>query len=216
MSEAGKLLDSLTVYLGPQDQERAAQFRFPEDRARFVLGRALLGKCLDELGMPARPLDLTYTAQKRPLLTRNPELQFSISHAGDFVVLAISFYTLLGIDVEQVANEIDYKSLAENIFAGNDLSAFQELPADKSIRSFFQAWTAKEAWLKAQGIGILEGLTHVSVPLQPAPSPLRLAAAESDKQPWLLQTLPLPADYVGNLVWNDPLKSVDFAPINFT
>ena len=36
----------LEPYLDSRDRERAARFRFSGDRARFVLGRGLLRKCL--------------------------------------------------------------------------------------------------------------------------------------------------------------------------
>jgi 4'-phosphopantetheinyl transferase len=197
------------AYLDRPDRERAARFRFPEDRARFVLGRALLGRCLERyLGYRAQPLGLTYSAKGRPLL---PGVEFSISHAHDLVAVALSVGTLVGVDLEYVRADFNARELGEQIFSPEDLKIFQALAPEEQPRVFFHAWTGKEACLKACGLGIAGGMTQVAVPLSRQDAVTRIAQADSS---WCLQALPLPADYAGHLVWNDSGKEMDFRMVD--
>jgi 4'-phosphopantetheinyl transferase len=72
---------------------------------------------------------------------------WSISHKPQYVAAVVS-KTEIGIDIEEI------KPRAESIF---DLVASDEewdLSEDRSLYMFFRYWTAKEAVLKAIGIGI--------------------------------------------------------------
>ncbi len=84
IAEVSKTQDSLIDLescLDYRDCERAARFRFPDDRARFVLGRGLLRKCLGHFLQKAAPsIELAYTNLDRPVLPDDETIQFSISH----------------------------------------------------------------------------------------------------------------------------------------
>ncbi len=213
VSQAGPFLKEGEIYLNRQDHERAARFRFAEDRARFVLGRGLLGQCLGRyLDYPTEPLELAYTAEGRPFLPRDSTTQFSISHGRDLVGVALSRGTLVGIDLEYVAADFNFDEMAERIFSAADLKSFQALPAQEKLPAFFSAWTAKEAYLKAKGVGISEGLREVSVTRLPKDSVCTVTDARDpeDEKKWRLRALPVPADYRGTIAWNDPSKQIDF------
>jgi 4'-phosphopantetheinyl transferase len=200
------------AYLNPQDKERAGRFRFPEDRARFVLGRGLLGSCLSRyLDYPAAPLDLAWTSHGRPFLPHDPEVQFSISHTHELVAVAVSIGTLVGIDLEYMRVDFNVMELAERIFSEEDMKAFRALPTDEALSAFFRAWTSKEAYLKAQGVGLSGGLKEISISFGPGPQGRIMDAfRENNAQKWRVEGLPLPAGYAGHLAWNDPEKQPDF------
>ncbi len=189
--------------LSAPDRERAARYRFAEDRTRFVLGRLLLGKLLRHyLGYPSQAIEFSQTAQGRPILANDSSAQFSITHSHDLVAVALSIETLVGIDVQYVSPDVKLPALAERIFSDADLKIFQALPAGEAPSAFFRAWTGKEAILKARGIGLSGGLKEVPVIFH--------GASENALPDWRLQPLPLPADYRGHIAWNDPGKKLDF------
>ena len=206
-------VDDPEIFLSAADRERAARFRFADDRKRMILGRWLLGDCLHRhFGFARAPLDLTYTDAGRPTLTANPEIQFSISHAGDLVGVAFACGCLVGLDLERADREVDFPALARRIMSAPDLQRFSALPTEEMPRSFFQAWTTKEAWLKACGVGISGEVRGASASSQPdfSPQPLSIASQQEQKSEWLVQGIELPQAYLGNVVWNNPEKILDF------
>jgi 4'-phosphopantetheinyl transferase len=81
--------------------------------------------------------------------------KFNISHSGSFVAVAFSDNEI-GLDIEictdfDITTVIDYLHVKEKKFIADSNN-----PCD----AFFTVWTRKEAYLKAKGIGIVEGLNH--------------------------------------------------------
>ncbi len=77
------------------------------------------------------------------------EAEFSISHSGDAVLLAVS-ETPVGADIELISDR-DTSRIAKRAFCAEE-SAFIEASEDKR-RAFFDIWTRKESYMKAVGRG---------------------------------------------------------------
>jgi 4'-phosphopantetheinyl transferase len=213
VSQAHDSLAFLEPCLDGRDRERAARFRFPEDRARFILGRGLLRKCLGHyLPQSPKTVELALTNRGRPFFPRDEKLQFSISHTHDLVAVALTADARIGLDLEFVQPDLNLIELAERIFSPDDLRAFQALPAAEKPAAFFRAWTRKEAYLKARGEGIAEKLQEISVSFGPEKT---VSVTDGrDKyaaNTWRLLSLPVPAGYAGTLACDDPAKRVEGA-----
>jgi 4'-phosphopantetheinyl transferase len=206
VSQATDSLPFLEPCLDLRERERAARFRFPEDRARFVLGRVLLRHVLGHLlGQKPETIELATTELGRPVLAQDDTLQFSISHSHDLVALALTANARVGIDLEWLHPPEDLPELARHIFSDDDLATFQALPASEVTTAFFRAWTRKEAYLKARGEGIAEGLRQISVSFGAEESGSVIDAREkSGAKAWRLLALPLPADYLGTVACDQP------------
>ena len=199
---------ALEFRLSASDRERASRFRFPEDRARFVLGRRLLATLIHECrGTVPQPLELALGEHGRPYLADDPNLAFSISHAGDVVAAALTLSARVGIDVESLDRALKLDALAERIFHAPDLARFRALPADVRPRAFFRAWTGKEAILKAEGVGLFGGVQEISVPLEGDLQPAIIPSA--NRVAWQLTPLVLPDGYVGAVACDDPRKTIE-------
>jgi 4'-phosphopantetheinyl transferase len=211
VSKAQDSLIYLEPYLDIHDRERAARFHFSEDRARFVLGRGLLRKCLGHyLQQAPETIELAYTDLGRPILPHDETIQFSLSHTHDLVAVAVTAHARVGIDLEYVQTHTDLPELAKRIFSEEDLQAFQALPDSEAPAAFLRAWTRKEAYLKARGEGIAEGLRQVSVSLGPEKTgSVHDVRDESAAESWRLFTLPVPADYMGSLACDDVDKELE-------
>lgn len=77
--------------------------------------RLLLGKILQR---PAKALRFEYGQFGKPRLAPNPEsgLEFSVSHSGDLVLIAVSNGRAVGVDVEMVRADIDPDGIAKRFF----------------------------------------------------------------------------------------------------
>ncbi|MCE0522911.1 MAG: 4'-phosphopantetheinyl transferase superfamily protein [Methylacidiphilales bacterium] len=203
--------------LDARDREQAARFRFPEDRARFVIGRALLRNCLGRyLQRTPETIKLAYTDRGRPILPDDETVQFSITHTHDLVAVALTAHARIGIDLEYRQSHWDLPELAKRIFSDEDLRAFQSLPEGEAQAAFFRTWTRKEAYLKARGEGITEALQQISVSLGPEETSfIRDARDASAAQTWRLLTLPVPSGYMGCLACDDAAKRLECRFVHF-
>lgn len=211
VSQAGDALPSLEACLCAEERARADRFRFGEDRARFVLGRGLLRKCLGRyLDQAPESVEITYTSWGRPVLKNDKEIEFSVSHSGDWIALAITSQGKVGIDLEHMRPDFDPHDISSRVFCKDDLAIFQMLPSEDVTHAFFRAWTGKEAYLKACGEGIGERLRDISVSMKSGESPQFLGDAKgiSPLKNWHLRLLPLPPDYVGSVAWHAPEKQL--------
>jgi 4'-phosphopantetheinyl transferase len=220
IAQVSKAKDSL-IFLEPcldvRDRERAARFHFYEDRARFVLGRGLLRKCVGlYLQQPPETIELAYTDRGRPILPHDDAIQFSISHTHDLVAIALTADARIGIDLEYMQPQWDLPELAKRIFSEEDLQTFQSLSGGEARTAFFRVWTRKEAYLKARGEGIAERLREISVSFGPkVTGGVKDARLESATQAWRLLALPVPADYMGSLACDHADKQLECDFVHF-
>lgn len=188
--------------LAVDELERAVRFRREHDRDRFVAAHGLLRTILARYAQQ-QPDALIFQrgAYGKPALAGGTGLQFSLSHAGDIVAVAVARSRAVGIDVERIRRDLPYRQMAARFFAPDEIAMLQRLPADVQIAAFFACWTRKEAYVKATGEGMARPLSRFSVSLAPdAPAALladhdRPGAAER----WTLCALDPGAGYAGAL-----------------
>jgi 4'-phosphopantetheinyl transferase len=154
------------------DDERArlARKRQVADRQRELTSRAalrlLLGAYLDR---PAAEISFAVERGGKPVLatvSAGPRVEFNVSHAGDWVLLAFTPNRRLGVDVE-AWSELASDDIVHGFFAPAEQATWTQLaPAEKQA-AFFSAWTRKEAFLKALGIGLARPLDSFAVHFAP-------------------------------------------------
>ncbi|MFD0683182.1 4'-phosphopantetheinyl transferase family protein [Actinomadura fibrosa] len=179
-------------HLDDGERERYERFLRAEDKARFVTGRHLARSALSAAtGLP--PADIRFTTEcphcgashGKPRLPGH-DVDFSLSHSEDRVVLALAEGAVIGVDVERESDR-DVERLARMVLAPPEREILTAMPPDDRKRGFHAYWSRKEALLKATGHGLAAPMTaiHVSAPGEPAEvlawdgdaavSPVRLA-----------------------------------------
>lgn len=148
-------LAALTRTLSPDELARAARFLAPLDRARFVAGRGAVRAVLaGYMNTAPENLRFTYSPHGKPELTGEPRLHFNFTHCKGLALLAVSAGGPLGIDLERLRTDFAPEPLAARLFTPAEQETLaQASPADKH-RVYWGLWTAKEAYLKAVGIGL--------------------------------------------------------------
>jgi 4'-phosphopantetheinyl transferase len=145
--EAQITLDALLKYLPETFSERALRYQFSQDAYNFTLGRLLLKKALKALSLPETHLnELICNEEGKPLIKG---ISFSISHSQDLVACAFSSTGNVGLDVEFPRNI--KRAHFRHCFNEQEWALIQE---DKTMHTFYQFWTQKEAILKANGVGL--------------------------------------------------------------
>ena len=120
-------------------------------------GLCLLEKGLNDLGVPGNRFSLSYGIHGKPFLTNEPNLHFSISHAGAYVVCALSDQNI-GADILDFRKNQRILSLAERFFSSENLRLLQQAAKEELPPLFFRLFCAAESYTKLIGDGLSQGM----------------------------------------------------------
>jgi len=150
------------LILSSDEWGRAMRFVDARDRERFAKARWSLRNILARyLTISPENIVFSYGTHGKPSL-KNSAVQFNLSHAGDYGLLAIA-RDAVGVDIEIVRTNRDFLALAERFFAPQEYAALLALPAKKRMSAFYRCWTRKEAFIKATGDGLSLSLAKFEV-----------------------------------------------------
>lgn len=150
--------------LSADERERANRFRQEQDWLRFVVFRAMLrtlvGRYLDR---DPSAITFQYGERGKPAIS-DGGIHFNLSHSHDLAVYAFGIGEL-GVDVEWI-REVEIEAIARRFFTKEECAWI--LANDTPAHAFFDCWTRKEAFIKAEGGGLSIPLHEFSV-LRPLP-----------------------------------------------
>ncbi len=98
-------------------------------------------------------IEFSYSKYQKPFV-KGSNIQFNMSHSGMLVGYAISFERQIGIDLEHHDRNINVHELADTVFTQSERDYFNTLNSEQQIKFFYDAWTIKEAIVKANGQGL--------------------------------------------------------------
>lgn len=145
-------------YLSDEERVRADRFIRGEDRRRYLLAhgclRRLLGRYLN-----VEPSAVTFQLGQagKPALcsaTHGSDLSFNLSHAQGRALIAIAEGREVGVDLERVRSDVEVEKLSRRYFSPGEQTMIMQLAQGQRSAQFFRYWVAKEAVLKAQGVGL--------------------------------------------------------------
>jgi 4'-phosphopantetheinyl transferase len=191
--------------LSSDEQEKAARFYFERDRRRYAAAhsilRILLGRYLD-----CDPLAIRFRTNShgKPAIDapiQEQRLTFNLSHSNALALLAFTCDREIGVDVEYMRSNVEYEQLARHSFSPNEQQTLLSLPDNAIPQGFFNAWTRKEAYIKARGLGLHLPLHLFDVSLRPGEAAALLASREDAHEAarWTMRTLAPGAGYAGAL-----------------
>ncbi|SDE10766.1 4'-phosphopantetheinyl transferase family protein [Aquimonas voraii] len=149
--------------LDPSERARAVRFATPQLQRRFIAAHAALRRLLG-WAADADPsaIAIVADAQGKPCLPAHPQLHFSLSHCGGQALVALDAAPV-GVDIEALIHR-DSNVLAPQILAPRELEAWLRLPQAHRVEALTEAWTRKEAALKACGFGLRVDPTSFEAP----------------------------------------------------
>lgn len=170
-------------------QEKITKHPRENEQLRSVLARLILKQLLLKQGFDDAVLEDYRTDEYgRPFL--NDDIDFSISHADDYVMCAVSKTTRVGIDVEKIREIcIDDYSISLSDKELEDLTH-----SENPIPDFFTLWTKKEAISKANGKGLAILLPDMVIGSD---------FASCGQTVWNLKELLITPEYVAHIAFND-------------
>ena len=148
-------------FLSPAEAEHFSRLRFAARRQSYLLGR-LAGKLL-LLQQPAvanlqpQEISILNMSSGAPyVLVKGEDIpgSLSLSHSGEFGVSAYTSASgfAVGIDVEMLLPRS--AGLVQDFFTPQEFTLIAALPEEERIEWVNRLWSAKEAVLKAFGLGL--------------------------------------------------------------
>jgi 4'-phosphopantetheinyl transferase len=177
--------DGLVSCLSPEERMRSAQFLAPLERRRFILSRIVLRHVLAGYhGGAAADVPLAREAGGRPFVQDAEGLFFSLSHSGGVALIAVADVRV-GIDVERVRPVPRAAGIARRVMHPETVAVLESLPQAQLEAAFLDAWTQREAHVKALGGGLFRTADELPFdPLQPDDATVRMVASRIDGSAW--------------------------------
>lgn len=188
--------------LSPDERARAARYLVEKPRREFVATRSTLRQILGAyLETPPEGITFQYSARGKPLLVRNSEIGFNVSHSEGLSVLAVAREYGLGVDVEWIRPDVEAAALAERFFSADERMRLLRFSGEELTQAFFRCWTRKEAYIKATGDGLSLALDSFDVSLEPdaASALLGTRPDATEAQRWIVSDLHLANGYAAAL-----------------
>lgn len=158
------IANALGAQLSADERARQQRYRSSEARHGFLLSRGLLRNVLGKISDRA-PESLVFSVSDsgKPALASAPELHFSLSHSGQWIALAVSCESDIGVDIELPRKPRDFLRIARHYFHPQECALLETSPLELLPVHFYRLWTMKEAFFKARGTGISEGLGRINL-----------------------------------------------------
>lgn len=183
--------------LDAEERARADRFHFERDRHRYAITRGVLRRLL---ALYAGTSQFAFTTNKfgKPYLQApHDALQFNVSHSRDLALFGFTRKRELGVDVEGIRPDFATLEIANRFFAADEAALLTALPEGERPGAFFNCWTRKEAYIKARGVGLSQGLSSFAVTLKQgeAPALVRVDNDASAPDRWTMLDLDVGAEY---------------------
>lgn len=200
LSVEPEILTGMLDNLSETERQKAAAFKLPVMRQRYIAVRFLLRKTLGNyLQTEPRALQFHVDTYGKPFLACG-SLHFNISHTADLLMIAVANFPDIGIDVEAIKLRGNLDCLAVRCFAEAEYQAWRQLPDAQQEMAFYRLWTKKEAFVKAVGRGVALGLEKCEVQLQAGGQLVNIPPEFGVATDWQISELPTNAASAAALV----------------
>lgn len=189
--------------LSVDEIEHMRRFRQAADARRFACTRRSLRVLLAQR-LRTEPDALVFTRGEhgKPALAaaQRGTWEFSVSHSAQVALLALSNRRAVGVDVEFGRADMDLAAIASISLTADERERVAQA-ADEA--GFYRHWVAKEAVLKALGLGIGQSMQQLTViPAASGVYALRhCLPGAAFGAPLAACALPAPAGYFAALAW---------------
>ena len=160
------LLSAYMDLLSKDEREKQQRFHFPKHRHLYLVSHALIRVALSGyIGVDPVKIFFSRNDYGRPeIVLKNTQtpLRFNLSHTDGLIVCAIVIKEDIGVDVERIDRGENYMELARRCFSNREMSDLNMIDDGYKKERFFEYWTLKESFTKANGMGLYMPLEQFS------------------------------------------------------
>ena len=180
-------------WLNAEETDRMHRYQSLCQREHFVLGRILLKLILSNY-VDCAPSEFSFNTDKhgKLFLSNQSSLFFNLSHSHERLVVAVSRFRDLGVDIELIDEKRATIKIAKRYFSSSEFQDLYNLPRSLRVKRFYELWTLKESVLKAYGVGLSEHLSKIKFSF-PTPDKLGMCFVPANRdstewQSWQIKT----------------------------
>lgn len=188
-------VETRAACLSADERARSERFIAHPERRRFILSRIALRHILASYhGTTPRNIPLAREPGGRPYVEGAERLFFSLSHSGDIALIAVAA-TAVGVDVERERRILRAPAIARRVLHPETFAILSSLDHPRFEPAFLDAWTQREAHVKAVGGGLFRTADVLPFdPAQPADATVRAARSREDGSEWsIARFVPCPS-----------------------
>jgi 4'-phosphopantetheinyl transferase len=128
-----------------------------ERLAAYLLARWALAR---RLGQRPFEVALSRDSEGRPTPISHPEgtVEISIAHTRRLVVCGVAENARIGVDAEHRRPHAPAGAIARRFFCPDEMRSLEAAPESTRVDQFWALWTLKEAFVKATGADLFDGL----------------------------------------------------------
>ena len=161
-------IETFRNVLSTDEEIRAKRFRADSIQRQFIVTRGALRHILSSY-LDETPEELTFetAVNGKPRIAPTDGHEnlwgFNVSHSGEIAVVALCRDSEVGVDIEAIRENLDWKGIAKRFFSEDEQNYIFSLEAIERLGAFYRCWTRKESFIKALGLGVPSGLDRFSV-----------------------------------------------------
>ncbi len=148
-------MHAMETLLSNKEIERQCRYRKSRDRKHYLIRTAILRELLGIiLEKDASSLRFFKNENGKPFLEKPTKIEFNVSHSNGLTLMAFHPNCKVGIDVERINKELNWKPIADRWFPAKIKRELLSIPTEQRNEKFFELWCRFEAILKCSGQGI--------------------------------------------------------------
>jgi 4'-phosphopantetheinyl transferase len=208
---------ALNGFLNEDEIQRLERYKILAKQEEFLcsrgLSRLILAGYLDD--DPVN-IQLGATPAGKPFLI-DQAVYFNVSHSDETLLLAVGLFENIGVDIQRVYPISSLDKIANKIFSSNEKTKLFTMNGDTQLEYFFALWTAKEAYLKAQGEGFTRSPKNIEIMINPGSRKsyfVRDLNQPKGASDWTITALDLPEGYQGAVAVEGQLRQIQQIAFN--
>ncbi len=146
--------DELCSYITPDRYQRLRRFLRREDQLRSLYAELLFRVSYSEIIESDRKnsnINFITNPYGKPIILDNKNIHFNLSHSGQYVICGISD-SQIGVDIEQYGAY--NPGIAQTYYHNLEYQKLKEQQEENRGMYFYDLWTLKESFIKADGRGL--------------------------------------------------------------
>lgn len=144
----------LAVTLGP-DYKRFQNMTHHQVKSRFVASRLLLKHVASRaIQAPPHTVELAYKPGGRPYLRGCDQIDISLSHTDDLLLVGVTRRGWIGVDAELADRRMLAPGIERQVCTPYEQEMLADTPEEERNAAMVRLWTLKEAYSKAIGQGM--------------------------------------------------------------